>query len=291
MHAHVDTKLVPLTRSLAVEFSTMQAAAGERPWRPSRDKWIRSLIDRGEFFTPKWAFCWLGNQKIRLNGQHSSAALASIDEAVFPHKLKVVVDEFVCDTEQDVAILFEHFDAGESSRSRDEMIAAHARSEHDLDNVASTKIRKIVDGIAWGIGITDSTRLDKHQRSALTHTHQQFILFAEKFANDKTLALAAVMGAIYRTWKVCDVTADCFWELVMNESHVNKDHPTRALSRWLRSTRFSTDEAKGTARKSYTPTQIHERCIHQWNAFRNGRETVKQVKGYTNKTGGVVAPI
>lgn len=289
MHVYVDSHLVPLTRELATEFREMQPANRERRWRASRDAWIRGLISRNEFFAPKWAFAWLGDKKIRLNGQHSSTVLASLTDN-FPTKLKVCIDEFSCDTERDVAILFEQFDAAESVRNRDEIIAAHAGAEHSLDGIKEQKIRRCVDGVAWAIGL-DAQRLNKYERASLTHTHQEFIVFASDFARDKHLSLVPVMSAIYRTYLICDATAHHFWSLVMNESHPSKDHPSRALSRWPREQRVADASKDQQARKSYTTVQVHERCIHQWNAFREGREVVKQVKGVTKKSGAVVSPV
>lgn len=290
MFAHVNTVLKPLDRATAIEFSTMKHAAGERHWKQSRDQWLRSLLQQGLFFTPKWSYAMLNGEKRRLNGQHSSTMLQSLSPEEFPKGLNVCIDEFICDTEQDLAKLFEQFDAAESSRSRGEIINAHARSEKSLTGIPQTKIIRCVDGVAWAIyQAEDGVKLSKLERAALTHSSQNFIQFAAKFAGDRSLGLVSVMAAIYRTWLICDSTSDCFWTQVMNGSHANHLHPTRALNKWLLEYRGNAS-ASGSGKTLSQSMNMHEKCIHQWNAFREGRET-KQVKSYANKKGELVAPI
>lgn len=286
MIKHIRTITKPLTQELALEFATMGSVAGERSMKSQRLGMLTSKIENGLFHSPKWAFAWLGGKRFRVNGQHSSTALCQ-SNGHFPQGLCAVIDEFSCDTEQELAELFEQFDNPISGRTTTDAINAHAKTEASLDDVPISAVRRAVDGIAMEYCIRESKRVSKDERIRLVHTHQEFIRWFSAFYSDKAMSLASVAAAIYATWLKDKAAAHEFWSNVRSEGHPESTHPSRALAKWLREVRASRNYSAG---RRYSQTNLYERCVHAWNAFRRGA-AVKQLKAYHEKQGETTKPI
>jgi hypothetical protein len=96
-----SSEQVPLTRDLAIKFSTMTALPGEREKKPARLKWTWDVaVIRGT------------DQELRVNGQHTSTVLATIPEEQFPTGLDVTIIRWaIDDTPEDRAELFDRMDS------------------------------------------------------------------------------------------------------------------------------------------------------------------------------------
>jgi hypothetical protein len=109
-----SSEQVPLTRDLAIKFSTMTALPGEREKKPARLKWIRELIRDKMFGDPTWDVAVIRgtDQELRVNGQHTSTVLATIPEEQFPTGLDVTIIRWaIDDTPEDRAELFDRMDS------------------------------------------------------------------------------------------------------------------------------------------------------------------------------------
>lgn len=83
-----ETRL--LTPELATEFATMKGTIGERPIRQARIDMLKNKLADGLFFSPRWAVARIGNETVRVNGQHSSTMLAEANGS-FPHGMSVII--------------------------------------------------------------------------------------------------------------------------------------------------------------------------------------------------------
>lgn len=284
MHKQLSVKAIPLTPELATEFATMNRSPGERPLKKERVAFLAKKIEDGEFHSPTWAFAWLRGVKYRVNGQHSSHMLSGAN-GHFPQGLSAVVYEFSCETDFDLAELFRQFDNPESIRSVGDAVNAHAKIEPELEGISKTAISRAVDGIGQYEKLNHGVRLSHIDRARLTHSHKSFIKWYSKYYCDRAFSPAPVCAAMYATSLVDTEDAAAFWQLAKDESHPSTQHPTRLMAKWLRELRSTRMPNAGPQRK-YVATEIYERCIHAWNAYRAGRD-LKQLKSYTTKAGGI----
>ena len=261
------TKVVNINRELAEEFATMPAWKGERPLRQERVEMLTGKINDGLFHSPTWAVAKLNGQTYRMNGQHSSVALASCEK--LPTSLNASILEFEVDSEQELANLFGQFDTPESVRRMREVINAHAAVDDILDSCPINTLQIILSGIAQTDSQLQSTG-SSHQRAALMHSHRPFIEFAKKYGKRKHVMYMAVIAAMYLTWKSDKQHADLFWNLVASEEHPDSNNPTRVLARFL------TGEIVGRTRRMgmrWDRRAVMVKCIHAWNAYWRGQTT------------------
>lgn len=273
MIRQLGTKVVPLTRQLARDFVGMQASHVERPLRQKRLDFLRRELEAGNFHAPKWAVAHVGSPfpvAVRVNGQHSSMVLAEAN-GHFPEGLSVVIDEFACDNNGDVAELFTRFDAPESMRSTREQFGALARGTGLLMQGLSEKNHEfITSAVLVAKGDFKAVRkFTPHERAAVLNAERDFIAFAAPFATGRTTKPTkrlSVLAAVYLTWLRAPKDAQTFWSDVLSEADPDPNSPSRALARMLRKSTERTASADECAR-----------CIHAWNAFREGRKLLKLI--------------
>lgn len=284
----INTK--SLTPALAKEFATMNSVPGERDLKPIRLANIKAKLESGLFHSPKWAIAYCKGVKYRVNGRHSSTVLSDCN-GLFPTGMIVVIEEFACDTEHDLAELFEQFDSPISIRNEHERLNAHAKTEPSLNDVPISAVRRAVDGIATEYQTREGKRISKADRARLVHTekNQDFIRWFSVIYSDPIMALSSVAGAVYATYLKDSAVALEFWQYVISESHPESSNPTRVLSRFLRETRAQKLPSQA-ASKRYAALNVYERCIHAWNCYRRN-QSMSLSRAYVNKKGGAVRPV
>lgn len=268
----INTKTLPLTIELAKKFAEMNKFCGDRALRKEISEMLRARIADGLFHTPKWATAYLDGQMYRVNGQHSSTVLAE-ENGNFPKGLLVVIDEFACDTADDLATLFDQFDNSVSARRVRESYNAHAKTITALTDIKARVIEKAVAGIALSIEMSTGQRLAGNERTHLIHENTEFIC---TFAADdelglaiRSIARAPSVAAFYTIWsKLPELRDKCreFWVLVGREDHPETNNATRVLARFLR-------ECNRAAKAQWSQRAIYSKCIHGWNAFRKDQGT------------------
>lgn len=259
-------KIVNVTRDLAEELATMPSWKGERPLQPQRVDMLSGKIADGLFHSPTWALARLGGRVYRVNGQHSSHALAA--SPCIPTGLEATILEFEVDSERDLADLFGQFDNPQSARRMKEIIHAHAATEDDLCDCSLRALQIILSGIAQANG--QMGNVCGGDRAALMHSHGMFIQFARRFAGRKHIMYSAVIAAMYLTWKRDEPGAERFWNLVATEEHPDSSNATRVLAR------FITGEVAGRIRRGgmrWDRRAVMVKCLHAWNAYWRGHST------------------
>lgn len=267
----IGTRQEPLTPELALEFATMPAWEGERPLRPHRCKYLESRILDHQFYNPRWAVAYLDGRKYRVNGQHSSHVLATVN-GDFPKGLMALIDEFQCENKNDLAELFGQFDNTISSRPAHEVTNAHARVHPELSHIKPTFVSRILAGIGYALsGEGENRPRSNEERAQLVHSHIPFILWAYPLSKLRHTSKAGVMAAAFSTWNRNQDAAEEFWSMVTEEDHADPRHPTRVLARFLREAVSASDPR--IASKRWAPRAFYVKSIHAWNAWRRGENT------------------
>jgi hypothetical protein len=262
-----------LTLELAMDTATSPRVTGERPIRQGRRDMLEGALSSGMFFTPTWRFAWLDGKRYRVDGQASSTILSEGNSSI-PRNMKVHIDEFDCDTTEDLLTLWHQFDSRESLRTTTEVTNAHKQMHEDLHNVVTAKVAACIAGILAdesGEGIVP--RCGNGDRSRLIHQHKDFILWATEFSGVYFLRRASVMGAIYKSWKKNPELAQEFWTLVRDASHVDPDSPTRWLNDLLKREAARGSDRDRQRSAQWGPRAIFVKCIHAYNAWRRGERT------------------
>jgi hypothetical protein len=273
MFRYIRTSQVPLTESLAAEFATMPPHKGERPLRQQHVDWLSGKIEAGLFHPPRWAKAKLKGKTYRVNGQHSSTALAQAN-GHFPKGLEVLIDEFECDTDDDVADLFAQFDPAGSVRTPTEVLMAGARQHAELANLSAAAVKHAVQAIVSLMQHTGdaSGRVPVEAKRGIVSDNIPFILWTTQFTGASRMRTSGVLPALAATYKKNPDAATEFWKMVREESHPQVDHPTRKLGRFL-ALIVNGQEFNKKKGKPWTPRAVFVKCIHAWNAYRKGVTT------------------
>lgn len=249
-------RMVPLTRELLKWFLGLCVFIGERPKKNARILMLKSEHKSGRFDSPVWAVANYGGKQHRSDGQHSSAMLAELTDSDFPFGLNVFIKEYDCQTERDLAELFDRFDKPVSSRTRNESVNAHAKTQPELQSVKPTTAYCCAAGIAWFMREVSGIACDCSVTSGLVHEHPEVIKWMSGCQIDRK---PGVYAAMYETWCIDRFGAETFWLSVKNENHPDPKYPTRRLATRLKDCADS--------REAYAV------CIHAWNAQRRGKTT------------------
>lgn len=267
----LSTKAVPLTRRFVAQFASLPTFLGDRsfetPQGRRRIAWLRRLLDEGKFFSPKWATATLGGMTYRVNGGHSSAMLLECDNGVFPAHLNAIVDEFKCETAEDLADLFDQFDPRKSIRTINDRITAHKSVHDELADIAPTPLAKGTAGIAaFYSGFGESERLEEDERIRLIHKHQEFLLWSCRYLGRRALTAVGAVSAMFATWHRDPEDAELFWDAVRDETEP-AGSPSRKVASFLK------DRFLPHVQKKFDSRATYVKCIHGWNAYRTGQST------------------
>jgi hypothetical protein len=272
MIRQTSIRTADLTRELAEDFATMPKWKGERDLVEARKQMIIEKIRRGLFYSPTWAHAKLNWQTMRVNGQHSSAALLECE--TFPVGMKATIIGFEVDTEAEMAILFDQFDNPESARQMKDTIRAHAAVEIDLAECSVKTLQTILSGME--MASSSAGKLSRSDRAAMLHSEGAFIAFARQFATCRHIMFRGVMAAMHLTWKRDQVRANEFWHLVSTEEHQDSSNSTRVLARFLNSEIVG---RCGRAGMRWDKRATMVKCLHGWNAYwRKLSTSLKYVK-------------
>lgn len=285
MYKQTGLRIEPLTRELCTQFARMPAHRGERPLSKRRVSLLDSKIANGQFHSPEWAVAYLNGKAYRVNGQHSSTALAEAN-GHFPNGLEVTIKEFTCESEDDLADLFMQFDNKSSSRSDIEALMVGAAMHPELEGISKTSLMHATNGIARAVTRFDSkVRID--DRRGLIPGNTDFIQWVRSYTGRNDLRRVGVIAAMYDTYRKDRQKCDEFWRLVSKESHADPNHPTRRLARLLKEVEYAKKSGRGGSRSAVGNETMYAKCVHAWNAFRRGRST--DMKVFSNA--GLPTPI
>lgn len=267
-----------LTKGLATEFAEMQAAPHDRPLNATRCAVLKAAFDLGKFRTCEWAsaYCEQTKQKYRINGKHTSTVLSTMN-GVFPADLSVIVEEYHCETMEDVAALYATFDTRSQVRTTGDINMIYSACCPELDGCHHLDINLAVTGMAYGMWEDHGRNKPVEERAKLSVQHPKFVLWLRELlsgagsVNWKHLRRAAVVGAMFRTYNKSKEAATEFWKAVRDETGPKPDLPDRKLAKYLMGTRLMSKNR--SLAKPATNREQFVKCLHAWNAWRTKQPT------------------
>jgi hypothetical protein len=283
----VNVEVKDLTPELAKEFSEMEASPTERELK---DKRLRYLLDKakaGQLVTFHWSRARIGNKLLRMNGQHSSKMLCSLNGS-FPTGLKVCIEDFEVDSMDDLPLLFRQYDQSNSVRSKSDNAFAYqgAAKGGAIRDLNKNNAKRAVSGVAWyrRIVLTDPVPKGDDVFSLFNEEDlHSFIRWIAGTVHEKKtyeLAVVPVIGAMHATFVANSDEARAFWKQVVAVGEYEDNEPTTMLAKWLR--------AIGDKELKVKEANHYQGCIYAWNAHRQEKQ-IKNIKDDAKK--GFLEPI
>lgn len=267
-------------------FATMQRAPNDRDVRDRRKERLRAIMKAGTFRTCEWAsaICKEDGVEYRVNGKHTSTILHEMN-GDRPTDLYVVVEQYECDTLEDVARLYATFDTRESVKTTGDINKCFAGAHDDLSQLPNKLVNTCVSGLAfekWEDGYFSQRAED---RAALILQHGDFAMWAftviwPETKDTRHLVRSPVLAAMFRTYKKSQKHAGEFWGLVRDGSGTDHRSPDRVLHKMLITSSVNTGRGAVPGRRTVAGREMYIKCIHAWNAWRKGVST--DLKYYPN---------
>jgi hypothetical protein len=202
---------------------------GEREDKERREAQIREKILSGEMTPFVWAVGHVPslNLRRRVNGQHSSKTFLKLTEEEYKmvrYPVVIAYEEYLCETEIDVASLFEQFDQHWSARQREDYIGAHLAVHPELSERLSRQAAdRAVQGLTWYLEKVEGyDRGSAHDQYELVHKNSEYETFlrfcgyGQLNLNKKLKELChkAVVAAMFHTTRQGSNEDRDFWKTV-----------------------------------------------------------------------------
>jgi hypothetical protein len=276
-------KTVKVTNKLAKEWAEMDAAHIDRPVSPRRLDLHEQTLKKGEFRRVSWAraYCKELDGWYRINGKHTATVFSKQDMAKYD--VEAIVEEYECDTVEDMAKLYGTFDSVLSSRKTGDVNHAIAQSIPELREVKSPVINACVAAMEYAKRPTVSTggyyRTPPEKANELFH-NVNFVLWVNRLLNDvgweKSIHIRRmpVIAAAYATFLKSMKAATEFWNSVRDMSDPDPESASRKLALFLVQMKLSQGRTKGIPERfRLTPREFYYKSISAWNAWRKGAKT------------------
>lgn len=259
----------------------MDKVQHERPLSERRLMVYERLFREGSFRPVTWAkaFCRETKGWYRVNGQHTSNLLFSWKDKL--PEFFVTVEEYECDTLEDVAKLYATFDSKMQSRSSNDIYNSFASTIPELAAIPSRTINKSVSGMAYYTWGTDQHSKQPAERAELLLDYPEFVLWLnsltsnierEERGTSAILYRAPVIAAMFGTWQKTKGDATKFWTAVRDETDPSPGMPTRKLAKFLARTGVNMGSGARHLRKADN-REFFVKCLHAWNAWRGDETT------------------
>lgn len=278
----INADVRPLTRELAEEFKNLEASPTERELNPGRIKMLREKAEAGNLVTFHWSTAKLGSKKLRMNGQHSSNMLCSLN-GQFPEGLKVHLDEYEVDSKEALAVLFRQFDDRKSGRTSQDVSGAYQGLFEPLHDVPRKAAKLGAEGINWYrihvAGTGGKSGDDAYTLFSETGLHAFLRWLGELFSiKTPELTRATIVSAMYATFIANETEARAFWhDVARGGVEFDDNAPATVLDGWLKSLK---EDPKG--KDGLKPGNYYQGCIFAWNAHRDNK-TISTIKYDTKK--------
>jgi hypothetical protein len=278
----INSESKPLTRTLAEEFRDLKPSPTERDMNPGRLKHLKDKAEAGHLITFNWSRAKVGDEWLRMNGQHSSAMLCDLNGS-FPENLIVHLDEYEVDNIEGLALLFRQFDDRKSGRTPGDVAGAYQGLYEPLRAVPKISAKIAVEGYTWYQrnieGAPTLSGDDQYQAFAYEGVHS-FIQWIGEIFSIKTpeMKRLQVVSAMYATFIANEKEARKFWDMVARGGvDYEESHPATVLADWLLKAK------EKDMKQPPKPAHYYQAGIFAWNAHREGK-TVPSIKIDTKKS-------
>lgn len=271
-----------ITNKIAKEFADMEPAPQDRPLSERRLQVYERVAREGGFRPCIWAkaLCAETDQFYRVNGKHTSTLFSTLDLKELP-ELFAVVEEYTCDTLEDVARLYATFDSQIQSRNTGDINRAFAATIPELKDIPRLHINLIVSALAadkFGIRIYGSKQAA--ERAELLFDNVDFALWANEIITPKDAAIlrrVPVVAAMKGTYVKSKKAAEEFWCAVRDQTGPSPNTADRKLAKYLMTTNaIQATESARRQRYLADAREFYVKCIHAWNAWRKNETTALQ---------------
>ncbi len=218
------------SKTMAKEFAEMDKVQHERPLSERRLQVYERLFRAGMFRPVTWAkaFCQETKGWYRVNGQHTSNLLSEWKDKL--PEFYVTIEEYECDTLEDVAKLYSTFDSKMQSRNA-----------NDINNSFASTVPELA-GMTYHLWGADSYSKQPAERAELLLEHPEFVIWLDTIlgsggpganmreedrGGSKHIHRAPVIGAMFGTWQKAKGAATEFWTKVRDETDSSPGMPTR----------------------------------------------------------------
>lgn len=272
-----------VTKKLAKEFAEMDPAPHDRPLSERRLQVYQRLLADGAFRPVTWAsaICTETGGVYRVNGKHTSVLLSGIEKLP---EFYVTVEEYECDTLDDVARLYSTFDSNLQSRTARDIYLSFAGTVAAFAEVPAKAIVLAVTGMAYHEWMDGDKVHQPAEKSELMLEYPEFVLWLTTLFNPRAeggsksdrncrhLQRQPVTSAMFGTWRKSRKDAETFWQLVRDEVGTKPSDPDRKLARYL--LQVGVDTGGGAKRvRTADRREIYVKCLHAWNAWRKQEAT------------------
>lgn len=235
-------------------------------------KWAVELRDRvktGLAVSFHWAVADVAidgkSQRMRMNGQHSSWALAELLKGnELPDDLAIHLDTYSADGKDAAIQLFRQFDARKSARSKEDISGAYQMFHENIKHCNRTVAKLAVEGVNWyrrevdkAPGKSGDEIYDLFNEERL----HPFVILMDEVITLKCpeLKRCPVLAAAFGTWWEDAKASAEFWRSVAqgNGDDAASDLDTELL-------RIKEEKEKTTARDLYA------KCAKAWLAHQDG---------------------
>lgn len=271
---------VKVTAKIAKEFADMDAAHVDRPLKERRLQVYRKVREQGGFRPVTWAKAWCQetDQYYRVNGKHTSTLFSDGEKL---DGIYAVVEEYVCDTMEDVAKLYATFDSQIQSRDTNDINRSFAAVIPELADMDGKMINLLVGAIAYHAYPGTSGAADGKtpaERAEALFDNIEFCVWASDILapnerRETMLRRVPVVAAMRGCWEKSRSAATEFWKAVLLETGTKPDLPDRKLARFLTQTRLTNATAAVPKRFKLSPREFYVKSIKAWNAWRKNEPT------------------
>jgi hypothetical protein len=239
-------------------------------------KWaadLKTRIAAGAAVTFIWAVADMphgaGTLRLRVNGQHSSWALAKLlEEDALPGGLAIHLDTYEVEDQAAAVLLFRQFDARKSSRSKEDISGAYQCWHEALRGCSRSVLKTAVEGAVWYRREVQRQPVksgdDIYELFDETRLHPFFLMTdaALKGGKANELKRVPVMAAAFGTWMEDARQAAEFWRLTALGTKRNEEDAAADLDGEL--VRIREEREKVSAGDMYA------KCAKAWIAFGDG---------------------
>lgn len=269
-------KTQKVTKKLATEFAEMDPAPHDRPLSERRLNVYRKLLTDGAFRPVTWAsaLCVETGGVYRVNGKHTSVLLSSLKELP---EFYVVIEEYECDTLEDVAKLYATFDSKMQSRTTSDINASFAATVPELAEIGSRCVCLAVSGMSYHLGTYTTSQPAERAELMLEYTDfvvwlSEIFYYESEESSGKHIRKQPVVAAMFGCWLKSKSAATDFWKAVRNETGPKPDCPDRKLASYLLRTTVNRGQGSRNSRHADI-REVYVKSIHAWNAWRKGEPT------------------
>lgn len=267
-------KTVRITRQLAEQHVALPNIGLDRRINPYRVESYVKQIKEGTMRPVLWAraTCLEDSTVYRVNGQHTAQAYATADQ--IPDTAYAIVEEYICDTRDDLPRLWQTFDSKTCSRSTMEIITAYRGIDSGLADVPLHLLNAVIGGVdlvarggMFTAGYANLFVNPLANRIEAGLKHRDFILWVSGLITKSIhphMHRTGVCAAMFATWNKCQRDCKQFWLEVREESDPDTQSATRKTAKWL---------MQHYARKVNRPSAVREEYVRGllwWNSYRTG---------------------